>query len=87
MEEVQYVKAGGSAPKVYLRGSVPAKRKIYVRDRNRNLRKIARDCMLRLAERKHLTTAISQAPVAAAGNVFALSVLSQGTSATTRVGQ
>lgn len=43
--------------------------------------------MLRLVERKHSTTNIALSPILAAGSATSLSILSQGTSATTRVGQ
>lgn len=70
-----------------LRGSV-TKRTIYKRDRVRNIaRQEAKRCMQRLAEQKHNTTGVTHAPCPSAGAIDSLSILSQGTSATTRIGQ
>lgn len=79
--------ASGSTP--YLRGSVVGRRVGYStssRVRARNLREVKR-CMRRLAELKHSTTQTTQAPTTTAWNAISLSVLSQGTSASTRIGQ
>lgn len=46
----------------------------------------AKRCMQRLAEKKHLTTSIGLNPIGAAGTATNLVVMSQGNSATTRVG-
>lgn len=80
-------------PKLMLRGSYSktgAYKRVYTRtrrDRANNVRKIAKTCMLRLVELKHSTTNVVDNPVAAAGSVNSLSILSQGTSAVTRIGQ
>lgn len=73
-----------TAPK--LRGNA-YKRVYYRRDRLRRLiRTEARDCMLRLAEVKHVTTSISKTPAAAAGAINCINIISQGTGTTQRVG-
>lgn len=61
--------------------------KITYSGRRANLRKEVKLCMRRLTERKHSSTAENPSPVAVAGNVASLSILSQGTSATTRIAQ
>lgn len=47
----------------------------------------AKRCMQRLAEQKHSTTAMGVNPIPAAGAVNSAVIMSQGTSATTRLGQ
>lgn len=54
--------------------------------RRRNLRKTVKLCMRRLSELKHSTTNVSAATLVA-GAVTSASILSQGTTASTRVGQ
>lgn len=46
----------------------------------------AKRCMQRLAEKKHLTTAIGHSPIGGTGVVDSLVIQSQGSSATTRTG-
>lgn len=73
--------------RVYLRGSVPAVRKIPKRVRRANLTTVdVKRCMQRLVERKHLTTAISASTPAAGGTFYSFPILSQGTGPTQRVG-
>lgn len=72
-------------PKVYLRGSVTPKPVTAKRARN-IAQQEAKRCMQRLAEKKHLTTSIGGANIAAAGVVNSAVVLSQGSSASTRTG-
>lgn len=57
------------------------------RSRRQNLRKIAKECMLKLTELKHSTTNIATTGVTTSGASTAISDLSQGTSSTTRIGQ
>lgn len=72
--------------RVYLRGSAGTKRK-GTDQRFRNIARVeAKRCMQRLAEKKHSTTAIGGAGIAATGVVNSLVIMSQGTSATSRTG-
>lgn len=61
---------------------------LFKRKRNVvRVKKTVKECMNELLELKHTTTAISASPVATTGNFFHCAILSQGTSAVTRVGQ
>lgn len=65
----------------------PARRKRYVRDRNKQfIRATVKQCMERLVEQKHAISFNSFTPVPLVGHIDTFSVLSQGASATTRVG-
>lgn len=61
------------------------KRKSYA-NRARNVTKAVKLCMRRLAEHKHLTTALTATPVLAAASITSAVIMSQGSSALTRVG-
>lgn len=57
----------------------------YSKYRRQNLQKQIKMCMLKLSERKHLTTLVSGGNTTA-GAVLSLPLMSQGTSSTTRLG-
>lgn len=63
-----------------------AKAKRTSTKRSANVTKAVKLCMERLTERKHLATSLALTPVPAAGTITNVTVMSQGTSATTRVG-
>lgn len=66
---------------------VAPRRKRSVRDRNRQfIRATVKQCMDRLVEQKHVTTSVSQAPCPLSGHIDCLNILSQGSSASTRLG-
>lgn len=72
--------------KGYMPTSKPKAKAMSVSRSKNVIRQEAKRCMQRLAEKKHLSTAISHNPIAAAGSLDTGVVMSQGTSATTRTG-
>ena len=53
--------------------------------RTKNLRSLAKDCMLRMTETKHIVTNVTGV-VPAGGAVYGLNGIATGTTTTTRVG-